>query len=55
MNAINKANNLIEVQEFRWRSFYTCVDAQYQEDKWKITYFDFTGGHFMPANLTVYI
>lgn len=55
LTAIAHADKLSEVQEFRWESFYTCVDAQYVGDKWKITYFDFLGRGHTPRDLTVYV
>ncbi len=55
MIAIKKANQTTDAQRFIWYSYYTCIDAKYENNKWKITYFNFVGGHYGPANLTVYI
>jgi len=38
--AIDKANDLPEVQNFKWDAYYTCVNASYDDGIWKITYFD---------------
>jgi inner membrane protein len=51
--AIATADKLTTVKKFRWKSVYICVDAQYMDGKWKITYFDFLGSHYKPSNLTV--
>lgn len=53
--AIAKADELDVVKSFKWESFYSCVIAQKQNERWKITYFDFLGNHFRPNNITVYI
>ncbi|AEG17569.1 metal-dependent hydrolase [Methanobacterium paludis] len=39
-NAINIANNLPVVKQFKWNSYYTLVDAKYTGTKWDITYYD---------------
>jgi len=55
ISATKKANQLIEVQEFRWNAFYTCINAQYENSQWKLTYYDFIGSYSSRSNLTVYI
>ncbi|MGC9517824.1 MAG: metal-dependent hydrolase [Methanomicrobiales archaeon] len=55
VSAVNQADQLIEVKEFRWQAFYTCVDAQYENNQWKLTYYDFIGSYSTRNNLTVYI
>ncbi|MDI6644733.1 MAG: hypothetical protein QME14_06690 [Methanobacteriaceae archaeon] len=53
--AVKDANQLLEVQEFKWHAFYMCIDAQYQNNKWKLTYYDFIGSYSTRENLTIYI
>ena len=38
--AINKANNLPEIQNFKWDAYYTCINATYDGKSWRLTYFD---------------
>jgi inner membrane protein len=52
-SAINQTNNLPIVEKFRWNSFYTCIEATYYSDIWKINYFDFLGNR-EPNNLTIF-
>jgi inner membrane protein len=39
-NAINVADTLPVVEEFKWNSYYALVNAKYNSGKWKITYYD---------------
>jgi inner membrane protein len=39
-NAINIANSLPVVERFKWNSYYTLVDANYNSTKWDLTYYD---------------
>lgn len=45
--AINNADKLPEVQNFRWDAYYTCINASYNGNAWELTYFDIidTGYH----------
>ena len=53
--AIKYADNLPEVEKFKWNSFYTCISAERVSSGWNITYFDFLGGHFGPNQLSVQV
>ena len=55
LTAVKDADKLFKVQEFRWHAFYTCINAHYQNNKWKLTYSDFIGSYSTRENLTVYI
>lgn len=55
ISAIEKANATLDARRFIWYSYYTCIDAKYENNQWKITYFNFLGGHYTPTNLTVYV
>jgi inner membrane protein len=54
LNAINKANNLPEVQKFKWSSYYTCINAEYSSN-WTLNYFDILNSSYGSRNLTVEI
>lgn len=51
--AIKYANNLPEVQGFKWDHTYTCINAERVPSGWNITYFDFMGTHYGPGELSV--
>ena len=53
--AVKDADQLLEVQEFRWHAFYTCIDVYYENSQWKLTYYDFIGSYSTRENLTIYI
>lgn len=55
INAIKKANSTVAAQRFIWYSYYTSIDAKFENNQWKISYFDFLGGHYTPSNLTIYV
>lgn len=55
ISAIEKANATLDAQRFIWYSYYTCIDAKYENNQWKIIYFNFLGGHYTSNNLTVYV
>lgn len=55
ITAIKKADELSVVENFKWRSFYTCIEASYENGQWKLTYFDIVGSYATRNNLTVYI
>lgn len=40
--AITKAEEFPEVQNFRWDAYDPCINASYNGKKWKLTYFDVT-------------
>ncbi len=51
-NAINIANTLPVVKEFKWNSYYTVVNAKYNSTKWDITYSDVINSYTV-NNVTV--
>jgi len=53
--AINKADNLPEVQNFKWDAFYPCVNATFDGKEWKLTYFDVIDTGYRNNNITVMI
>jgi len=53
--AIKYADNLPEVQGFKWDHTYTCINAERVTSGWNITYFDFMGTHFGPNELSVMV
>lgn len=40
LSAIKIADKLPEVKKFKWNSYYTLVNANYNSSKWDITYYD---------------
>ncbi|MBI5679765.1 MAG: metal-dependent hydrolase [Methanobacterium sp.] len=53
--AINKADNLPEVQNFRWDAYYQCINASYDGNVWKLTYFDVIDTGYHNNNINVFI
>lgn len=53
--AINKADKLPEVQNFRWDAYYTCINASYNENAWELTYFDIIDTGYHSNNIKVVI
>ena len=53
--AIKYADNLPEVQGFKWDHIYTCINAEKTSAGWNITYFDFMESHFGPNELSVVV
>ena len=51
-NAINIANTFPAVKQFKWNSYYTLVDANYNSTKWDITYYDILNS-YTKNNITV--
>ena len=51
-SAINIANALPVVKEFKWNSYYTVVNANYNSTKWDITYSDIINS-YTANNVTV--
>ena len=51
-NAINITNALPVVKEFKWNSYYTVVNANYNSTKWDITYSDIIN-MYTAKNITV--
>ncbi len=51
--AITKAEQLTEVQEFRWNAYYPAINAVFNSEKWTLTYFDVVGDGYRSNNLTV--
>ena len=52
LNAIKIADNLPVVKQFKWNSYYTVVNAQYNSTKWYVTYSDIINS-YTANNLTV--
>ena len=40
LSSIKIADTLPEVKKFKWNSYYTLVNANYNSNKWDITYYD---------------
>ena len=53
--AINKANSLPEVQNFKWDAYYTCINATYDGKIWKLTYFDIIDTGYQKNFINVFI
>lgn len=53
--AIDKADNLPEVQNFKWDAYYPCVNAGYDGSVWKLTYFDVIDTGYHNSNIDVII
>jgi inner membrane protein len=53
--AIEKTNQTTDAQRFIWYSYYTCIDAKFENNQWKISYLDFLGSYYTPNNLTIYV
>ena len=51
-NAINIANTFPAVKQFKWNSYYTLIDANYNSTKWDITYYDILNS-YTKNNITV--
>jgi len=51
--AIDKSNNLPQVQNFKWDAYYPCVNASYNGTVWKLTYFDVIDTGYRNGNITV--
>ncbi|MBM4240975.1 MAG: metal-dependent hydrolase [Euryarchaeota archaeon] len=54
-NTIKIADNLPEVENFRWDAYFTCIDATSNSPQWNITYYDFLGSTWHMNNLTVIV
>lgn len=52
LNAIKIADALPLVKRFKWNSYYTLVDANYNSTKWDITYYDVLNS-YTGNNITV--
>jgi len=52
LNAIKIADALPLVKRFKWNSYYTLVDANYNSTKWDITYYDILNS-YTGNNITV--
>ncbi len=53
--AINKADKLPEVQNFMWDAYYPCINASYDGNAWKLTYFDVIDTGYHNNNINVFI
>jgi inner membrane protein len=53
--AIDRADNLPEIQNFKWDAYYPCINASYNGTVWKLTYFDVFDTGYHNNNITVYI
>lgn len=53
--AINEADKLPEVQNFRWDAYYPCINASYDGNVWKLTYFDVIDTGYHNNNINVFI
>lgn len=53
--AINKADELPEVQNFKWDAYYPCINASYNGTAWKLTYFDVVDTGYHNNNIKVVI
>ncbi|MDI6723336.1 MAG: metal-dependent hydrolase [Methanobacterium sp.] len=53
--AIDKANNLPEVQNFKWDGYYPCINASYNGNVWELTYFDVIDTGYHNNNMKVLI
>lgn len=53
--AIDKANNLPEVQNFKWDGYYPCINASYNGNVWELTYFDVIDTGYNNNNIKVFI
>ena len=53
--AIDKANNLPEVQNFKWDGYYPCINASYNGNVWELTYFDVIDTGYHNNNIKVLI
>lgn len=51
--AINNANKLPEVQNFRWDAYYPCVNASYNGKMWKLTFYDVVDTGYRSNNITI--
>ena len=51
-NAINIANTFPAVKQFKWNSYYTLIDANYNSTKWDITYYNILNS-YTKNNITV--
>jgi hypothetical protein len=51
--AINKADQFTEVQNFRWHAYYPCINASFNGEEWTLTYFDVMDDGYRNNNLTV--
>lgn len=54
-NAIYKANTLPKVQNFMWDAYYPCINANYDGNVWKLTYFDVIDTGYNNNNIIVTI
>lgn len=54
-DAVDKADQLPEVQNFLWSAYYPCVNASFDGSVWKLTYFDVidTGYYNNKANVFI--
>jgi inner membrane protein len=53
--AINKADMLPEVQNFRWDAYYPCINATFTGKVWELTYFDVIDTGYQNNNINVTI
>jgi len=53
--AIDKANNLPEVQNFKWDGYYPYINASYNGNVWELTYFDVIDTGYHDNNIKVFI
>jgi inner membrane protein len=54
-SAIKYANNLPEVEKFKWNSPFAAINATRTIEGWNVTYFDFIGSHYGDRELTVMV
>ncbi len=54
-NAINKADSLPEVQNFKYDAYYPCINASFNGKVWKLTYFDVIDTAYRNRNLEVFV
>lgn len=53
--AINNADKLPEIQNFRWDAYDTCINANYNGSVWELTYFDVVDTGYHSNNIKVVI
>ncbi|MGB9936600.1 MAG: metal-dependent hydrolase [Methanobacterium sp.] len=53
--AINKADSILEVQNFKWDAYYPCINATYNGKDWNLIYFDVIDTGYHNNNIMVTI
>ena len=51
--AVDKADELPEIQNFRWDAYDPCINASYNGKEWKLTYFDVVDDGYRNNNIIV--